>query len=258
MLSIGQLADYVRVTPRAIRHYHALGLLAEPERTASGYRSYGAQDVIDLQRIRTLADAGVPLARIRDLIHAGPDALRAAIVEVDAALQVRIRGLQQTRRSLAALADSSTEPFLPPELGAMHARMRELGVSERTIAMEREAWILIQVLFPDVVLPWIRSQTGLFDDPAYAELYLLTDQAFDWASDDPRIEAAAQRTIGWIRATYASIQPSEAADWGTDPTAYRLIAGYRRDASPGWRRLMDRVEELAAAEGLGGREGRPD
>lgn len=251
MLTISQLADYVRVTPRAIRHYHALGLLSEPPRTASGYRNYGAQDVIDLQRIKTLADAGVPLARVRELMNADPDALRAAIREVDAALQSRIRELQKTRRSLAALADTSTDPFLPPALVAMHARMRQLGVSERTLAMEREAWILIQVLFPDVVVPWITSQTGLLDDPGYAELYLLTDRAYDWPADDPRIEDAAQRTIAWIRATYDASRPADSADWGTDPTAYRLITQYRRDASPGWRRLMERVEELADADGGG-------
>ena len=248
MLTIGQLADYVRVTPRAIRHYHALGLLPEPPRTAGGYRSYGAQDVIDLQRIKTLADAGVPLARIQTLTHAGPDALRAAIAEVDASLQARISDLQRTRQTLAALADSSTEPFLPPELSAMHDRMRELGVSERTLAMEREAWILIQVLFPEVVLPWLSSQTRLLDDPAYAELYLLTDRAFDWSPDDPRIEDAAQRTISWIRATYADAEPADSAQWGDDPTAYRLVTQYRRNASPGWRRLMERVEELATQD----------
>ena len=33
----GQLADYVGVTVRAIRHYHQRGLLAEPPRDASGY-----------------------------------------------------------------------------------------------------------------------------------------------------------------------------------------------------------------------------
>ena len=60
MLTIGQLADYVGVTRRAIRHYHALGLLPEPERTASGYRSYDAQDVVELHRIKVLTDAGVP------------------------------------------------------------------------------------------------------------------------------------------------------------------------------------------------------
>jgi hypothetical protein len=42
MLTIGQLAAYAGVTVRAVRHYHQIGLLPEPERDASGYRRYGA------------------------------------------------------------------------------------------------------------------------------------------------------------------------------------------------------------------------
>ena len=36
MLTISQLAAYAGVTVRAVRHYHAKGLLPEPERDAPG------------------------------------------------------------------------------------------------------------------------------------------------------------------------------------------------------------------------------
>ncbi|HYK31487.1 MAG TPA: MerR family transcriptional regulator, partial [Streptosporangiaceae bacterium] len=52
-LTIGQVADYVGVTIRAIRHYHQRGLLAEPERDYSGYRRYDANAVVDLIKIKT-------------------------------------------------------------------------------------------------------------------------------------------------------------------------------------------------------------
>ena len=42
MLTIGQLATYAGVTVRAVRHYHAKGLLPEPARDGSGYRRYDA------------------------------------------------------------------------------------------------------------------------------------------------------------------------------------------------------------------------
>ena len=45
MLTIGKLADYVGVTPRAIRLYHQRGLLPEPARTPGGYRVYTAADI---------------------------------------------------------------------------------------------------------------------------------------------------------------------------------------------------------------------
>lgn len=71
MLTIGQLASYAGVTVRAVRHYHAKGLLPEPERDHSDYRRYDAHAVVELIKIRTLADAGVPLARVRELLAAG-------------------------------------------------------------------------------------------------------------------------------------------------------------------------------------------
>ena len=39
MVTIGQLASYAGVTIRAVRHYHQVGLLPEPDRNASGYRT---------------------------------------------------------------------------------------------------------------------------------------------------------------------------------------------------------------------------
>lgn len=241
MLTIGQLADYVGVTRRAIRHYHALGLLPEPGRDASGYRSYDADALVELRRVKVLADAGVPLTRVRELLEGGPDALRAAVDDIDAGLRARIRELQRTRASLAALA-AAGEPFLPPQVASMHERMRALGVSERTLSMERDAWVLVQVLFPQLVDAWVATQARMLDDPGYTALYLLQDEAFDWAPDDPRIEQVARRTIDWMAAN--GPRP-EGTDWDADGTAYDLITNFRREASPGWRRLMERTEELA-------------
>ena len=76
MLTISQLASYAGVTVRAVRHYHAKGLLPEPERDHSGYRRYDAAAVVELIRIRTLAEAGVPLARVRELLAADDEDVR--------------------------------------------------------------------------------------------------------------------------------------------------------------------------------------
>jgi len=68
LLTIGQLAKLCGVTVRAVRHYHRIGLLAEPDRDAAGYRRHAATAVVDLIRIKVLAESGVPLARVRQLI----------------------------------------------------------------------------------------------------------------------------------------------------------------------------------------------
>src|SRR6185503_13732067 len=103
MLTIGQLASYAGVTIRAVRHYHQIGLLPEPERDASGYRTYDAAAVVRLIRIRTLAEAGVPLARVRQLLDADPDTFAAATTQIDRQLRTQIRALQEHRRRIAQL-----------------------------------------------------------------------------------------------------------------------------------------------------------
>ena len=45
---IGELAGLVGISTRAIRHYHRVGLLAEPARTANGYREYSLRDAVEL------------------------------------------------------------------------------------------------------------------------------------------------------------------------------------------------------------------
>src|SRR6516164_8569921 len=92
-LTIGELAAYGGVTIKAIRHYHQRGLLDEPPRDSSGYRRYSAEHAIKLVKIKTLAEAGVPLARIRELLAADPDQFAAAIAEIDRSLQERAEGL---------------------------------------------------------------------------------------------------------------------------------------------------------------------
>lgn len=65
-VKIGDAAAFVGTTPRAIRHYHEIGLLPEPVRGGDDRRRYGYEDMIRLLWIRRAADAGIALDDIRD------------------------------------------------------------------------------------------------------------------------------------------------------------------------------------------------
>ncbi|WP_314241792.1 MerR family transcriptional regulator [Streptomyces kutzneri] len=104
MITIGQLAKYVGVSTKTIRVYHDKGLLPEPDRDASGYRRYGANDAIELIKIRTLAEAGVPLSRIRDLRSATHEGFQQALREIDDEVTARIHGLRAAQERLRRLA----------------------------------------------------------------------------------------------------------------------------------------------------------
>ncbi len=57
----GEIAALVGVTTRAIRHYHHVGLLPEPERRSNGYRAYGVRDAVLPARVRRLTELGLSL-----------------------------------------------------------------------------------------------------------------------------------------------------------------------------------------------------
>lgn len=138
MLTISQLASYAGVTVRAVRHYHAKGLLPEPERDHSGYRRYGAAAVVELIRIRTLAEAGVPLARVRELLAAGDAEFAASVEDIDRRRRAEIRERQRHRERIGQLT-AGDSLALPPEVVAYLDRMRELGFRPRLIDIERDS-----------------------------------------------------------------------------------------------------------------------
>ena len=132
MLTIGQLAAYAGVTVRAVRHYHQIGLLPEPERDASGYRRYGATAVVSLIKIRTLASAGVPLSQIGQMLEADAPAFAEAVQRIDSQLRDEIERLETSRKQIAQLA-AGDSLVLPPEVISYLDRLREIGVSERMV-----------------------------------------------------------------------------------------------------------------------------
>src|SRR4051812_14452850 len=130
MLTISQLAAYAGVTVRAVRHYHQIGLLPEPERDASGYRRYGAMAVVPLIKIRTLADAGVPLSRIRSMLDADAATFAAAVERIDSHLCDEIERLETSRKQIAQLA-AGDGLALPPQVVSYLDRLGEMGESGR-------------------------------------------------------------------------------------------------------------------------------
>lgn len=244
MLTIGQLAATAGVTVRTVRHYHHVGLLPEPERDASGYRRYGAQAAVDLIRIRTLADAGVPLARIDALLHAQPAEFAAAITDIDGALQRKIDQLTAYRSRIAELAGGE-RLFLPPEVVILLDRMRSLGVGELRVRLERDAWILMQALDPHAVPQRVRDKNAGFDDPGTTRLYLACDQSVDWDPHDPRLDRLIDDLDAW------EIEHERDSDRATD--LLDLVSSRISEASPAWQRILGALAHRAEQRRTAGR-----
>jgi DNA-binding transcriptional MerR regulator len=196
MLTIGEVASYAGVTVRAVRHYHAKGLLPEPERDHSGYRRYDAAAVVELIRIRTLAEAGVPLARVRELLQADATEFAAAVAEIDEQLQAEIRQRQRLRGRIACLA-AGDNLVLPSRLVEFLDRLRALGVDERIVQVEREGWIPLVARSPEQVSEWIARKWEQIADPQLIDFYLTLGEALD-RPDDRSLAELADKMASYI------------------------------------------------------------
>ncbi len=243
MITIGQLADYAGVTVKAVRHYHQRGLLAEPPRDSSGYRRYSAQHAIDLVKIKTLAGAGVPLARINELLAADPGRFAAAVSEIDRNLAERAEEILRTRKRIAQLS-AGDRLFVSVEVADYLDRLHDLGVSHRTVQMERDLWILMQSVSPEQAAIWIADKRDAIGDPEFRAIYLEYDAAFDWSPDDPRLSALADRTARWMASRYGS---SEGTPRPThDPAIAELVTTPAGVSSPAWDRLTEIAKQRRA------------
>jgi len=67
-LTIGKLAKAVGVNIETIRYYERRGLIAEPQRSLSGYRHYPESVLTRMRFIRHAKDMGFTLQEIKELL----------------------------------------------------------------------------------------------------------------------------------------------------------------------------------------------
>lgn len=67
-MRIGELAQRLGLNTQTIRYYERIGLLPEPERTESGYRSYREEDARRLRFIKNARSAGLNLGEVMEVL----------------------------------------------------------------------------------------------------------------------------------------------------------------------------------------------
>ena len=114
-LKIGEVAKLTGLTTKTIRYYELLGLLPEPQRTESGYRLYGQEDVKRLSFIKKAKRLGLSLADIQDILSLHGEKQRPCI-HVLALLDKKLTELDEVmddlrrfREELAQLRRESAE-----------------------------------------------------------------------------------------------------------------------------------------------------
>lgn len=196
--STRQVAELAGTTVKAVRHYHQVGLLAEPERASNGYKQYRTPHLVRLLQIKRLSDLGLPLSQIATLGNADSEPDQAIRV-LDAELAATMERLARIRAELAILLHHRAPMELPVEFGPV---AEELSEADRAL-------ILIYSRVMDAeAMEQVRNMVGVRD---------VTDEEFDALgpeADEATIERLAARMVPAVRKTRGK------SSWTSDPSQH--------------------------------------
>lgn len=209
----GELASLAGVTVRALRHYHAIGLLAEPPRSENGYRSYGPEDLLRVLRIRQLASLGFSLDKIGPMLDE-LDAERAGdgilsgdapsapvdglLDELDRTLARQIDHLERQRATVARLRQGELSADYPERaanaLGALRAFEERSGAPGiLDAALSQDDWLAMGIaahLYSDAELAEIERVFRAIPERGLADEYRRLGALYDAL---PRDASAGER-----------------------------------------------------------------
>jgi MerR family copper efflux transcriptional regulator len=126
-LTIGAVARRAGVAIDTIRYYEREGLLPEPARRPSGYRSYGEDTVAQLRFIRRAKNLGFTLEEIRELLALSADRQRGVKAVKQRAqrrlaeIEARIAELERVRAGLAELIEACPGHGAPAQCPILRA-----------------------------------------------------------------------------------------------------------------------------------------
>jgi len=117
MFSIGEFARHGRVSVRMLRHYDAIGLIrpacVDP---ASGYRSYQASQLDDLNRVIALKELGFTLQQVQVILEEKVSAaelrgmLKLRRAEIQASIEAETTRLARVEARLLTIEDGARVP----------------------------------------------------------------------------------------------------------------------------------------------------
>jgi MerR family transcriptional regulator, copper efflux regulator len=126
-LTIGTVAKRAGVAIDTIRYYEREGLLPQPTRRPSGYRSYGEGTVAQLRFIRRAKNLGFTLEEIRELLALSADRQRGVKAVKQRAqrrlaeIEARIAELERIRAGLAELIEACPGHGAPEQCPILRA-----------------------------------------------------------------------------------------------------------------------------------------
>jgi DNA-binding transcriptional MerR regulator len=154
MWRIGQLSRMAGVSDRTLRHYDKIGLLSPAAVDgATGYRWYGAAELMRLERIRGLRRLGLSLRQIAEIVDAPDAEVHRVLIETAEALRRDLAALNDT---VAAAEDRlAVATAILPQVTAV--RERRLRVRRFSVEHPSELDALCGQA-PDLLLTWLTGR----------------------------------------------------------------------------------------------------
>lgn len=230
------LAELADTTVKAVRHYHEIGLLDQPERASNGYKQYDVPHLVRLLEIKRLSELGFSLAQIgaMDRADGEPD---EAIRALDADLEATMDRLSRIRAELSLIMRHRSRPEVPSGFASVS---RPISETHRALLM------VYSTILSEKTLDGFRQ---LLEEPDK------TEGAFDQLpsdADEATVEALAKRMAPSVRRGW------EKHPWSADPTADSprgatfaktiMAQAVAELYNPAQLRVLQRVNELVAPE----------
>ncbi|MFC9994598.1 MerR family transcriptional regulator [Nocardia sp. NPDC127526] len=201
--SIQDLAKAAGTTSRTLRHYGQLGLLPPTRIGSNGYRYYGQESLVRLQRILLLRELGLGLPTIAEVLEGEQDTA--------AALRTHLELLKQEQDRIAR------------QIASVHTTLRKTEAGEPLMANEVFDGFDHTQYKDEVIEKWGKDAyesgdrwwRGLSDAEKKAFMQTHVDIADDYGRahragvpvDSDEVQAIVQRHYDWLGVSYQGKPP---------------------------------------------------
>lgn len=265
LLRIGEVANLLGITTKTVRHYHKIGLLAEPARSAGGYRLYSAADLLRLHRIRKLQSLGLSLGQIKLILgeQGRDEPLRSVLQSLLNEVLAQIEALETRRERIRSLLtetdlDALDRPEnLSPTVGMIRERLRGQlgGVSPKALQQqERLVGLLDGFRWPEGYGEAMDALTQfLLDHPEQCRRLLSLDERLvalaDAREDSPEVERLARDYARCLNQSAIGQLPtwlSPHTGWMAGPLGDMLSEVVASALTPAQRRCFELIGQYSA------------
>lgn len=234
--STRELAELAGTTVKAVRYYHLIGLLDEPERRSNGYKQYGVPHLVRLLQVKRLSELGIPLSEVPQGDR-GDGVSDDSVRVLDADLEATITRLTRVRKELAALLHHRAPAHVPAGFAAFFH-----GLSER----QRSLLMVYSTVFSEKSLEEFRLLLGEPDETSEGFEALAAD------ADEDATDRLAERMVRVVRRSHRerpwSRDPAADSPRGSAHAERAMAEAVAHLYNPAQLRVLRRVRELLDEE----------